>query len=129
MSTQHFYTCEVCGEQSLLQGQGQPAHSCVCGSLHRLCWPCCYLHEISWDQRHINLAVCPISDEFKVAEALMREDPSSGGDRRVPADPERVKVVSERRKQLFAQKAAKQFAADGQSVTWYLDALGVGGEE
>lgn len=122
MSTQHYYTCAICGAQSLVQGAGQPAHECSCGTRHRLCWPCCNRYTIPWDWdiRETPLEVCPVSDEFRVADALMRED-GPAGNQHTNADPERVKRITERRKQIFTQKMLKQFAKEGRSVTLYLD--------
>ena len=112
MSTQHYYTCAICAAQSLVTDPERPPHECSCGSQHRLCWPCCHRYTIPWRDRETPLEACPITDEFKVADALMREDRPTKGNLHTNADPEQVKRITKRRKQIFTQKMIKQFGSN-----------------
>ena len=103
--------CDLCGSGALVFGPSQPPHSCVCGGQHRFCWPCCRRHELPWQgKKQVHLEMCLLSDEFKVADVLMREE---------RPDPDsllglsRSEAITVRRRQLFDQQAAKRRAAGG----------------
>lgn len=65
-------TCEVCGAVLISKGKRAPLfeHSCPCGGTHHVCWSC--VQQFRFEPVE-PLPACPLTDDFKVAAAVMLE--------------------------------------------------------
>lgn len=110
--------CGLCGHLS----ETRKPYPCACGDGHVVCLGCAFrAPDLLLTLEDGAFPICPLSDEYRVALELMARDRPAGGNQRANFDPERVKVITARRKQIFTQKALKQFADEGRSLRAYLD--------